>query len=208
MPLPFAEIESPIGETCRCRRDRRAPPASRSSRDWEIARGRDVALRGHRATARSHDRQNRRTGSTRRIPAPGTASECPASAINKRSSREAGQGSSTRDSVLRCRNWRSGRGSAERRQSIPPGDRGLACRALFAATGSAAPDRGSRVWRQQRTRAGDRDNPSSRPRDVRSAPPWRCDGSRRSTMRRARIRPARPGAPAGRVVARSQRRQR
>ena len=56
-------------------------------------------------------------------------------------------------------------------------------------------------------RAG-RGNPSSRLRDVRSAPPWRCDGSRHSTRRRARNRRARPDAPAWRAAARSQRRQR
>ena len=55
--------------------------------------------------------------------------------------------------------------------------------------------------------AGDRGNPNSRPRDVRSAPPWRYDESRHSITRRARIRPARPGAPVSPAAARSRRRR-
>src|SRR5512133_2878443 len=91
---------APIGGRCRCRRDRPTWPASRPSRGWGIARGNGGAPRGRRATAQSRDRQNRRTGSTRRILALGTSLECPASARSKRSSREGGQGSSARDSAL------------------------------------------------------------------------------------------------------------
>ena len=119
--LPFADDRAPIGGRCRCRRDRSSAACISLAREaGELREKACRARRGRRAPARSRDRRNRRTGSTRRIPAPGTASECPASAGNKRSSREGGRGSSARGSAARCRNWRSGRGSAERRQSIPP----------------------------------------------------------------------------------------
>ncbi len=69
-------------------------------------------------------------------------------------------------------------------------------------------DRGNRAWRRRRTRAADRGNPNSRPRDVRSMRPWRYDESRRSTRRRARNRRARVGAPAWRAAARFHQRRR
>ena len=199
---------SPIGETCRCRRDRRAGPHLARRETGKLREEVAAPLADSRPPARPRDRRNRRTGSTRRIPAPGTASECPASAEISGHRAKAARARQRVTALLRCRNWRSGHGSAERRRSFRREVERRRAARVSSATGSAGPDRGSRVWQRRRIRSAAAVIASNRPRYDRSARPSRCDENRRSTRRRAHSRRARAGAAALPPAARSRRRQR
>ena len=111
-----------------------------------------------------------------------------------RSSRATGRGSSADGRAARAPNWPPDRGSAGRRRSGCGGrssagvPRGLPLPVVVLALEQVAVLRGGDELLRRRRACR-----CSTPRPARSAPPSRCDGSRRSTARRGRSRPCAAG---------------